>query len=54
VNDLSTGKKDFRSSQNNLELPANDETAEDRKELEKLSEAYYQTSKYMLANNKKQ
>jgi phosphoglycerol transferase MdoB-like AlkP superfamily enzyme len=54
VNDLSTGKKDFRSSQNNLKLPANDETAEDRKELEKLSEAYYQTSKYMLANNKKQ
>jgi phosphoglycerol transferase MdoB-like AlkP superfamily enzyme len=54
VNDLSTGKKDFRSSQNNFKLPATDETAKDRKELEKLSEAYYQTSKYMLANNKNQ
>ncbi len=54
VNDLSTGKKDFRSSENNKPLPASPETAEDRKELEKLAEAYYQTSKYLLLNNKKQ
>ncbi|MEO8822840.1 MAG: sulfatase-like hydrolase/transferase, partial [Ginsengibacter sp.] len=52
VNDLSTGKKDFRSSKNNDPLPATAGTAEDRKEIEKLAEAYYQTSKYMLLNNK--
>ena len=54
VNDLSTGKKDFRSSENNNPLPVSPETTEDRKELEKLAEAYYQTSKYLLLNNKKQ
>ena len=54
VNDLSTGKKDFRSSADNNPLPANAQTTEDRNELERLAEAYYQTSKYMLLNNKKQ
>ena len=54
VNDLITGKKDFRSSANNNPLPKTPETAEVRKEIEKLSDAYYQTSKYMLLNNKKQ
>jgi phosphoglycerol transferase MdoB-like AlkP superfamily enzyme len=54
VNDLSTGNKDFRSSENNNPLPSSFETTEDRKKLEKLAEAYYQTSKYLLLNNKKQ
>jgi phosphoglycerol transferase MdoB-like AlkP superfamily enzyme len=54
VNDLSTGKEDFRSSADDNPLPGDVQTTEDRNELERLAEAYYQTSKYMLLNNKKQ
>ncbi|HEU5051655.1 MAG TPA: sulfatase-like hydrolase/transferase [Hanamia sp.] len=54
VNDLSSGKKDFRSSTNNEQLPSSPDILADKKALDQLSEAYYQTAKYMLMNNKKQ
>ena len=54
VHDLSTGKIDFRSSANNNTLPATPEIMSDKKALDELSDAYYQTAKYMLLNNKKQ
>ncbi len=54
VHDLSTGKIDFRSSANNNVLAPTPEIMADKKALNQLSEAYYQTAKYMLLNNKKQ
>ncbi len=54
VHDLSTGKIDFRSSANNNALAPTPEIMADKKALNQLSEAYYQTAKYMLLNNKKQ
>ena len=54
VHDLSTGKIDFRSSANNNALTPTPKIMADKKALDQLSEAYYQTAKYMLLNNKKQ
>jgi len=54
VHDLSTGKIDFRSSANNNILAPTPEIMADKKALDQLSDAYYQTAKYMLLNNKKQ
>ncbi len=54
IHDLSTGKIDFRSSANNNTLPPTPGIIADKNALETLSEAYYQTAKYMLLNNKKQ
>lgn len=54
VHDLSTGKIDFRSSENNNILPSTPQIMSDKKALDQLSDAYYQTAKYMLLNNKKQ
>ncbi|MEO9144616.1 MAG: sulfatase-like hydrolase/transferase [Ginsengibacter sp.] len=51
--DLLSGKEDFRSSKDNLPLPQTPEIAADKKALQDLTEAYYQTSKYMLLHNKK-
>jgi len=53
VHNLLSGQEDFRSSKNNLQLPETEETTSDKKALQTLSEAYYQTAKYMLLNNKK-
>jgi phosphoglycerol transferase MdoB-like AlkP superfamily enzyme len=53
VHNLLSGQEDFRSSKNNEALPQTEETASDKKALQTLSEAYYQTAKYMLSNNKK-
>ncbi len=53
VHNLLSGHEDFRSSKNNLPLPQTEETGLDKKALQTLSDAYYQTAKYMLLNNKK-
>jgi len=53
VHNLISGKEDFRSSKNNLPLAENAQISADKKSLQTLSDAYYQTAKYMLSNNKK-
>jgi hypothetical protein len=53
VHNLLSGKEDFRSSKNNLPLNETSEISADKKSLQTLSDAYYQTAKYMLLNNKK-
>jgi phosphoglycerol transferase MdoB-like AlkP superfamily enzyme len=53
VHNLLSGKEDFRSSKNNLPLNKTSEISADKKSLQTLSDAYYQTAKYMLLNNKK-
>ncbi|MDQ6756819.1 MAG: sulfatase-like hydrolase/transferase [Bacteroidota bacterium] len=47
---LLTGKEDFSSAKNNEPLPSN---SNDKKLLMELTNAYYETAKYMLLNNKK-
>lgn len=54
VHNLLSGTEDFRSSVNNVELPQNTATDETEKTLRILSQAYYETARYMLLNNKKQ
>jgi phosphoglycerol transferase MdoB-like AlkP superfamily enzyme len=54
VHNLLSGREDFRSSKNNLTLPQTHEIAADKKGLQDLSQAYYETAKYMLLNNKKE
>lgn len=53
VHNLLSGREDFRSSKDNLPLPATGEMDLKKKELKILSDGYYQTAKYMLLNNKK-
>ena len=53
VHNLISGHEDFRSSKNNARLPETPEISTDKRSLQTLSEAYYQTAKYMLLNNKK-
>ncbi len=54
VHNLLSGTEDFRSSMNNETLPQNAATTETEKTLRILSQAYYETARYMLLNNKKQ
>ncbi|MDP4286216.1 MAG: sulfatase-like hydrolase/transferase [Bacteroidota bacterium] len=53
VHNLLSGKEDFRSAKNNLPLPQTAQVETDKKELQQLSQAYYETARYMLLNNKK-
>lgn len=53
TNNLLGNTEDFRSSKDNIVLPQSNEIKEDRKLLKQLTLAYYETAKYMLANNKK-
>ncbi len=53
VHNLLSGTEDFRSSKDNLPLPQTTEVASDKKALQDLTQAYYETAKYMLLNNKK-
>jgi len=53
VHNLLSGKEDFRSSKNNFPLPQSANIAADKKALQTLSDAYYETAKYLLPNNKK-
>lgn len=50
---LLTGKEDFSSAKNNDVLSLNASTSDDKKLLQQLTNAYYETAKYMLLNNKK-
>lgn len=54
VHDLSSGKIDFRSSKDNVPLPQTPEIIADAKALRDLSQAYYETARYLLLNNKKE
>lgn len=53
MKNLLTGKENFVSSKSNDGLPMNTSTQDDKKLLENLTNAYYETAKYMLLNNKK-
>ncbi len=53
IHNLLSGKEDFRSAKNDLPLPETPQIASDKKSLQDLSQAYYETAKYMLLNNKK-
>ncbi len=53
VHNLISGKVDFRYSNSDAALPKNPNIDEDKKALETLSQAYYETARYMLSNNKK-
>ncbi|MEO6289450.1 MAG: sulfatase-like hydrolase/transferase [Ginsengibacter sp.] len=54
TNNLLTGKEDFRSSVDDEPLPQTVDVANEKKELRTLSQAYYETARYMLLNNKKE
>lgn len=53
VHNLISGREDFRSSRNNDALPATPATNEDRKSIKELTQAYYETARYMMLNNLK-
>ncbi len=53
VHNLISGKEDFRSAKDDAPLPQSPRVLDDKKLLENLSNAYYQTAKYMLINNRK-
>ncbi len=53
VKNLRTGKEEFVSVINNLPVEKNPYTDSVRNYLAELTEAYYQTSKYLIVNNKK-
>jgi hypothetical protein len=53
VHNLISGKVDFRYSNSDAALPQTSNVDEDKKALETLSQAYYETARYMLSNNKK-
>lgn len=53
VHNLITGKQDFRSSKDNIPLSQNAQTLADKKELNDLANAYYETARYLLLHNKK-
>ena len=53
MKNLLTGKDNFVSAEDNDPLPADLSTQNDKKLLQDLTNAYYETAKYMLLNNKK-
>ncbi|HET7117725.1 MAG TPA: LTA synthase family protein, partial [Hanamia sp.] len=53
IHNLLSGTEDFRSSKDNLPLPETAEITADKKSLQDLTQAYYETARYMLLNNKK-
>jgi phosphoglycerol transferase MdoB-like AlkP superfamily enzyme len=53
VKNLVSGKEDFSSAKNNDPLPATPANTEDKKMLQDLMNAWYETAKYLLLNNKK-
>ncbi len=54
VHSLLSGNEDFRSSRNDNALPNTGNVAGDKKALQQLSQAYYETARYLLLNNKKE
>lgn len=53
THNVNGGKEDFRSSKDNAVIDG-PEALHDKKLLQQLTEAYYQTAKYLLYNNKKE
>lgn len=53
LQNIKTGKKDFVSMTGNEPVPVNAHTDSIRQRLQKLTDAYYETAKYLLLNNKK-
>jgi phosphoglycerol transferase MdoB-like AlkP superfamily enzyme len=53
MKELLTGKEDFVSAKNDKKLPDDSQTVSDKKLIQDLTNAYYQTGKYLLLNNKK-
>jgi phosphoglycerol transferase MdoB-like AlkP superfamily enzyme len=53
LKNLKTGKEDMVSMINNLPVEKTAQTDSDRNRFSKLTDAYYETSKYLLLNNKK-
>ena len=51
---LLSGKEEYYSSKDNLPLAKTPEVDEDKKELKLITEAYYETARYLLYNNKKE
>ena len=51
---LLSGKEEYYSSKDNLPLPKTPEVEQDKKALKILTEAYYETARYLLYNNKKE
>jgi phosphoglycerol transferase MdoB-like AlkP superfamily enzyme len=53
VHNLLSGKEDFRSSKDDMPLGKTKNVEDDKKTLQTLSQAYYETARYLLINNKK-
>jgi len=53
LKNLKTGKQDFVSILSNNLVPVNASTDSTKNYLQKLTDAYYETGKYLLLNNKK-
>lgn len=53
THNLLSGQKEFYSSRDNFPIPSTPQTEKDRKDLETLADAYYETARYMLYNNHK-
>lgn len=53
LQNLKSGKTEFVSVKNNGPVPANAATDSAKSQLQKLTDAYYETAKYLLLNNKK-
>ena len=53
MKELLTGEEDFVSAKNNDKLPADSQTANNKKIIRDLTNGYYETGKYLLLNNKK-
>ena len=54
LKNLKTGTADFVSMTGNESVPVNAETDSVKNYLQRLADAYYETAKYLLLNNKKQ
>ncbi|MEO8412931.1 MAG: sulfatase-like hydrolase/transferase [Ginsengibacter sp.] len=53
VHNLISGTEDFRSARNNEPLPMAPAIDEDRTAIKELTQAYYETARYMMLNNLK-
>ncbi len=54
VHNLISGTEDFRSSHDNIPLEKTPAIEEDKKAIQSLAQAYYETARYMMLNNKKE
>ena len=54
VHNLISGTEDFRSAKNNDPLSQTPAIDEDRKAIKELAQAYYETARYMMLDNKKE